>query len=87
MLNMLNMNYREENAVYNREEESEMSGNSKTVYIVEKPSESASEEKHFEKTFPSKTVTILAILQIVTGGLAIVSEVNKDFKIIHLNLT
>ena len=72
---MLNMNYREENAVNNRTEESGMSGTSRTVYIIEKPSESASEEKHFEKMFPSKIVTILAIIQIVDGGLAIFSEV------------
>ena len=53
----------------------EMSGNTQTVYIVERPPECTSDEEHFEKTFPAKAVTILSALQIVAGGLAFISEV------------
>ena len=52
-----------------------MSGNTQTVYIVERPPECTSDEEHFEKTFPAKAVTILSALQIVAGGLAFISEV------------
>jgi len=52
-----------------------MSDNTQTIYIVERPPESTSDEEHFEKMFPSKAVTILAVLQIVAGSLAFISEV------------
>ncbi len=71
------MNYREENTFNNKvATESGTSGDVQTIYIVDKPSYNASKERHFETKFPSKFVTLFAILQIVAGSLAIISEVN-----------
>ena len=46
------------------------------VYIlVQNPVNTTSNEKHFEKTFPRKFVTILAAIQLTSCAMSFISEV------------
>jgi hypothetical protein len=47
------------------------------VYLLVQNPVVTSDNDHFKKTFPARTVNILAIIQIVNCFLSIISHVNK----------